>query len=206
MVKLGGFIPEVGQEVLIVNHLGVFRITSVDSAARSANVIVLRSGVSLEGISWDSMTPWDGETRRIVEGAAAAQESQMTCRQFEDSMRVEFADADADYWRDLIFKENWDQLHLSSYRDHLKSCSNCQTSLWQFFDIRYRVDYTREPCFHVAYYSADVRERCLEKTHGMYSIATMDGSGDGIVITKCPWCGIALPVGASEKPRTSKTH
>jgi hypothetical protein len=205
MVKLGGFVPEVGQEILIVNHLGVFRITSVDPNARSANVTVLRSGASLEGIPWDSMTPWDDETRRVVE-RAAAQNYQMTCRQFEDSMRVEFADADADYWRDLLFKEDWDQLHLSSYRDHLKSCNDCQTSLWQFFDIRYRVDYTREPCFHVAYYSADVRERCLEKAHGMYSISTMDGRGHGIVIGKCPWCGIALPVGATERPRTSNSN
>ena len=121
-------------------------------------------------------------------------------------MRVEFADADADYWRDLILKENLDQLHLSPYRDHLKSCNDCQTSLWQFFDIRYRVDYTCEPCFHVAYYSADVRDRCLEKTHGMYSIATLDGRGHGIVIAKCPWCGVALPVGPNEKPHTSNVN
>src|SRR5215472_6239136 len=195
MVKLGGFVPEVGQEALIVNHLGVFRITSVDPKARSANVTVLRSGALLEGISWDSMTPWDEETRGLIE-KAAAQGFPMTCRQFEDAMRVEFADANADYWRELLLKENLDQIPLSLYRDHLKGCNDCQKSLWQFFDIRYRVDYTREPCFHVAYYSADVRDRCLEKTHGMYSIATLDGRGHGIVIAKCPWCGISLPVGA----------
>lgn len=205
MVKLGGFVPEIGQEVLVVNHLGVFRITSVDFSAKSANVTVLRSGASLEGIPWDSMTPWDEETRRIVEKAAAVN-SQMACRQFEDSMRVEFADADADYWRELLLKKNWDQLPLSPYRDHLKACNDCQTSLWQFFDIRYRVDYTREPCFHVAYFSADVRDRCLEKTHGMYSIATMDGREHGIVIGNCPWCGIALPVGATVKPNASKIN
>ena len=166
---------------------------------------VLRSGVSLQGIPWDSMTPWEGETRRIVE-KAAAENSNMTCRQFEDSMRVEFADADAEYWRELLLKENWNQLPLSPYRDHLKACNDCQTSLWQFFDIRYRVDYTREPCFHVAYFSADVRDRCLEKSHGMYSIATTDGRGHGIVIGKCPWCGIALPVGATVRPSASNMN
>jgi len=205
MVKLGGFVPEVGQEVLIVNHLGVFRIIFVDSNARSANVTVLRSGALLEGIPWDSMTPWDDETRCLVE-RAATQNCQMTCRQFEDSMRVEFADADADYWRDILLKEELDQLPLSPYRDHLKSCNDCQTSLWQFFDIRYRVDYTREPCFHVAYYSADVRDRCLEKAHGMYSIATMEEREHGIIIGKCPWCGISLPVGATEQPRTTNIN
>jgi hypothetical protein len=205
MVKIGGFVPEVGQEVLILNHLGIFRVTEIDSKARSATVTVLRSGALLEGIPWDRMTPWDEKTRCIIE-KAAAENSLMTCRHFEDSMRVEFADADADYWRELLLKEDWDRLPLSPYREHLKGCDGCQTSLWQFFDIRYRVDYTRQPCFHVAYFSANVRDRCLENTHGMYSIATMDGRGHGIVIGKCPWCGVALPLGASEKHYTPKTN
>jgi hypothetical protein len=213
MVKLGGFVPEVGQDVLIVNHLGVFRITSVDSKARSANVTILRSGGwassggSLEGIPWDDMTPWDEETRDLLDKASAsARVCAMTCRQFEDAMRVEFADADANYWRDQIVKESLDRLPSSLYRDHLRRCNDCQTSLWQFFEIRHRVDYTREPCFHVAYYSADVRRRCLEKIHGMYSIATMDKREHGIIIARCPWCGVSLPTGANEKPFTPRIN
>jgi hypothetical protein len=80
MVKLGGFVPEVGQEVLIVNLLGVFRITSVDSKTRLASATVLRSGwrsggCSLEGIPWDNMTPQDEETRDLLNKAAAARAS-----------------------------------------------------------------------------------------------------------------------------------
>jgi len=33
--------------------------------------------------------------------------------------------------------DDLDQLPFSPYRDHLKSCNDCQTSLWQFFDIRF---------------------------------------------------------------------
>lgn len=112
-------------------------------------------------------------------------------------MRVAFAEADADHWRDLITKGAWDQLPASAPFDHLKECDDCQTSLYQFFDIRGRVDYASEPCFHVAYWSAGVPSRCLDKTHGLYSVATMDGkSGHGVVIGFCPWCGVALPTGA----------
>jgi hypothetical protein len=92
----------------------------------------------------------------------------MNCRQFEDAMSVEFADADADYWRDLIVKESWDQLPASAYSQHLKEGCDCSTSLWQFFEIRNRIDYASEPCFHVAYYSANVPGRCLNKHLGMY--------------------------------------
>jgi len=112
-------------------------------------------------------------------------------------MRVVFADADADYWRDSIVKGNWGPLPASPSFDHLKDCDNCQTSLWQFFDIRGRVNYTTEPCFHVAYHSADVPNRCLDKGLGLYSVATMDKTGHEVVIAFCPWCGIGLPTGAS---------
>ena len=115
-------------------------------------------------------------------------------------MRVVFEAANAEQWRDRISKENWDDLPASVYTDHLKECNDCQTSLWQFFEIRGRVDYTSEPCFHVAYWSADVPFRCIEIIHGCYSIATFDGKiGRGVVIGFCPWCGVALPTGANCK-------
>ena len=128
----------------------------------------------------------------------------MDCRQFEDAMRAEFANVEVGYWRDLIVSGNWDEVPASQYVDHLRECDNCQTSLWQFFEIRHRIDYTSEPCFHVAYYSADVPARCLDKTLGMYSIATMDQSGHGVVIGLCPWCGVPLPTGASPNTAMSR--
>jgi hypothetical protein len=55
MVKLGGFVPEVGQEVLIVNHIGSSRISRVDAETRSVNVTILRNGGALDGIPWDEL-------------------------------------------------------------------------------------------------------------------------------------------------------
>jgi hypothetical protein len=55
MAMFGNFVPEVGQEVLIVNHLGTFRISGVDPEARSVSVTILRNGGALEGISWDQL-------------------------------------------------------------------------------------------------------------------------------------------------------
>jgi len=205
MLKPDGFVPEIGQEVLVSNKLGLFRVIRVNSKARSASVTALHSGASLERIPWASLVPWNDEIRDLIHKAATTVDP-MTCRQFEDAMQVEFADADANYWRDLIANEKLDQLHNSLYRDHLRSCSDCQTSLWQFFDIRRRVDYRREPCFHVAYYSADVRDRCLEKIHGMYSIATKDEREHGVIISRCPWCGVDLPLGARQAPVTSRIN
>ena len=46
----------------------------------------------------------------------------MNCRQFEDTIRVEFADADADHRRDLIVKESCDQLPSSGLAD--TACKN----------------------------------------------------------------------------------
>ena len=40
-----------------------------------------------------------------------------------------------------------------------------------------------------------VVDRCLDKSHGMYSIITNRERGEGIVIGCCPWCGVKLPTG-----------
>jgi hypothetical protein len=55
MAQLGGFVPEVGQEVLILNHLGIYRVSEIDSLNRTVNVTVLRSGAALERIPWDQL-------------------------------------------------------------------------------------------------------------------------------------------------------
>lgn len=131
MLEPDGFVPEVGQEVLVSNQWGLFRVIKVNSRARSANVAALHSGASLERIPWASLVLWNDEIRDLIHKAATSVDP-MTCRQFEDAMQVEFADVDANYWRDLIANEKLDQLHNSLYRDHLRSCNDCQTSLWQF--------------------------------------------------------------------------
>jgi hypothetical protein len=42
-----------------------------------------------------------------------------------------------------------------------------------------------------------VPNRCLDRGLGLYSVATMDMTGHGVVIAFCPWCGIGLPTGAN---------
>ena len=104
-----------------------------------------------------------------------------------------FGAADADQMRDLIVKDQWHLLPPSVVRDHLVSCNDCPQSLWQFLQVRGSLDYRSQPCFHVAYYSADVPERCLDEELGMYAIVTERTKREGIVIGFCPWCGVVLP-------------
>lgn len=117
----------------------------------------------------------------------------MTCRDFEDSMVEHFAASDDVWLREVVVRERWNDLTASPNHDHLAVCSDCQQSLLQFLRTRGSVDYNLHPCFHVAFYSAEVPERCLDKQHGMYVIITDPSKRGGIVIGFCPWCGTALP-------------
>ena len=116
----------------------------------------------------------------------------MNCRQFEDAMRSEFGSADREEWKIRITRENWDGIPPSEHMTHLVGCVDCQTSLYQFLDVRDFLAYESHPCFHVAYYSADTSDRCLKADRsGVY--LTYTENGGGIVIGFCPWCGVVLP-------------
>jgi len=107
-------------------------------------------------------------------------------------MRSEFGSADRDEWKSRITRENWDGISPFEHMAHLIGCDDCQTSLYQFLDVRDFLGYESHPCFHVAYYSADTPERWLKiDGFGLYLINTENG--DGIVIGFCPWCGVVLP-------------
>ena len=120
----------------------------------------------------------------------------MTCRHFEDAMETEFGSADRDELQTRLVGENWDGMPRSDYIDHLRECSDCVQSLLHFLTIRGSVDYRSQPCFHVAYYSADVPDRCLDRHLSLYSIWTDRNKGESVVIGFCPWCGIGLPTAA----------
>jgi hypothetical protein len=119
----------------------------------------------------------------------------MTCRQFEDAMRSEFGSVDREEWKHRITRDNWEGLTLSEHVTHLTTCRDCQTSLFQFLDVRHFLEYSSHSCFHVAYYSADIPERCLDADGPVYAIITDRDKRTSIVIGFCPWCGIELPVG-----------
>ena len=80
----------------------------------------------------------------------------MTCRQFEDGMETVFASVDRDTLRAQLINERWEEIAEPDQSEHLSRGSDCVQSLLQFLEIRGLVDYRSQPCFHVAYYSADV--------------------------------------------------
>ena len=114
----------------------------------------------------------------------------MTCRQFEDQMEMLFAHADKDQIRRLLIDEQWDEVPSSA---HLRECSDCVQSALQFLEVRGSLDYRAQPCFHVAYYSADVPDRFLDRHLGLYSVWTNRDKGQSVVIGFCPMCGVKLP-------------
>jgi hypothetical protein len=119
----------------------------------------------------------------------------MNCREFEDNLSGYFVDVEADLCRGSVVREEW---HKIPYRDafhraliaHVSTCSDCTQSLLQYLDVRERVDYHAFPCFHLAYYSTALHERCIDNDHGFFSIRLDRVSGIGIGF--CPWCGTKL--------------
>lgn len=82
-------------------------------------------------------------------------------------MLERFGNANPDWIRDIVVRERWNDLPSSSLREHLSGCSDCPQSLLQFLRTRGSINYNLHPCFHVAYYSAATRERCLDWHQGV---------------------------------------
>jgi hypothetical protein len=112
-------------------------------------------------------------------------------------MTARFGSADREEWRGRITSEDWSGLSSSDHLAHLIACRDCQTSLFQFLELRESLDYRSHSCFDVAYYSAAIPQRCIERSHGLYSIIANGEKNDSVVIGFCPWCGITLPTGIS---------
>ena len=130
----------------------------------------------------------------------------MTRRQFEDAMRVQFGSADYQQWQSLLIRERWDQLPPSKYVDHLVGCSDCVQRLLQFLRTRNVIDHSSAHCFHVAYYPAEVSERCLDESFGIYSPFTNRFSDRSVRTSSGKPSGarsLARPRGASAWARQS---
>lgn len=110
-------------------------------------------------------------------------------------MSSEFGLVNQKEWKSRITRENWDGLALSEHVAHLSGCGDCQTSLFQFLEVRDFLKYSSHPCFHVAFHSADIPERCLDANLGLYAIVTGREKRQGVAIGFCPWCGLELPAG-----------
>src|SRR5262249_37737305 len=91
----------------------------------------------------------------------------VTCREFEDAMQSEITSVDPDQWKRRITPEDWTDLPDSRHLAHLTECSDCQSSLYQFLSLPDPIGYLEQPCFHVAYFSAEVPEKCLDLDRGL---------------------------------------
>jgi len=72
--------------------------------------------------------------------------------------------------RAQLINERWAEIAPPDQSDHLRQCGDCVQSLLQFLEIRGWVDYRAQPCFHVAYYSADVPDRCMDRHFGLLDL------------------------------------
>ena len=69
-------IPAIGEQVLVLNHLGTFVVEEVDALAKSANLRVQRSGVLMKDVSWRAICPLDDEVRAQLENIFTSAEFQ----------------------------------------------------------------------------------------------------------------------------------
>ena len=63
-------VPTVGEEVLVLNHLGSFVVEEVDVEAKTANLRFLRSGVLMKDVEWRTIWPFDDEARDLFKEIA----------------------------------------------------------------------------------------------------------------------------------------
>jgi len=58
-------VPTNGEEVLVTNHLGIFRVEDIDADAKTASLRVLRSGALMKDVEWSTIWPFDDEARQL---------------------------------------------------------------------------------------------------------------------------------------------
>jgi hypothetical protein len=68
------YVPTVGEEVLLLNHLGTFMVEEVDSDSKTASLRVLRSGVLMKDVEWRTIWPLDDNTRAVLTDIFNSQE------------------------------------------------------------------------------------------------------------------------------------
>jgi hypothetical protein len=101
--------------------------------------------------------------------------------------------------------EVWDTVEFSDWNNHLHHCAQC--SDWHLLgEVQKRgASVDDYPCVHMAYHATFTCEEhpnlyACSKAAILYSprfdeyyIGPRGGTGDDILITRCPWCGVNLP-------------
>jgi hypothetical protein len=76
--------PTVGEEALLMNHLGIFLVEEVHVEARTANLRRLESNALIKDVEWSSIWPLDGETRERLEQLKAEAPIELLRKMVED--------------------------------------------------------------------------------------------------------------------------
>jgi len=69
-------VPTVGEEVLVVNHLGTFKVEEVDADAKTASLRVSPSGILMKDVEWHTIWPLDGTLRARFKELSNSEEFQ----------------------------------------------------------------------------------------------------------------------------------
>ncbi len=80
------YVPTVGDEVLVVNHLGTFIVEEVDADAKTASLRVLRSGILMKHVEWQTLRPLDDKLRARFKDLFKSEEFQQL---FKDLFKSE---------------------------------------------------------------------------------------------------------------------
>ena len=102
-------------------------------------------------------------------------------------------------------REVWDTEEFSEWNNHLRHCAQC--SDWHLLrEVQKRgASVDAYPCVHMAYHATFTCEEhpnlhaCSKAAiiynprFDEYHIGPRGGTGDEILITRCPWCGVKLP-------------
>jgi hypothetical protein len=66
MLPLGEYVPEVGEEVLVTDHLGNFLVEEIDAEQKTAVLRILRSNAVMKNVAWNEVWPVDRTRWEIV--------------------------------------------------------------------------------------------------------------------------------------------
>lgn len=72
------YVPRVGEEVLVTDHLGSFFVEEINVEQKTADLRVLRSNIAMKGVAWNTIWPLDKTAREILERARASWLKQQT--------------------------------------------------------------------------------------------------------------------------------
>lgn len=87
----------------------------------------------------------------------------------------------------------------SSVQRLIESHPDIWIDIWWYTSIRRYLNVNDFPRMHIAYAASAEANHSIVEEHGVFSILTGNKRAEGLVISFCPWCGIALNTDASQR-------